>query len=510
MIDIDTKNFESLLELNKDMNKHEFDEISETKKIGIVYDYSTLSNENTLVGLKIAINMLSRLYSNIGIFSVNNEISQSEEEFLFKLSRSIRPTMHFFDCIQESDIIVNYTQKNIDNKVSVFINSSNWDIEIGRNISDFVLDDSIPNPIAACTAATLGVGEVFKEVFPKIKSEKLDYFRMSLFDYSDEIKKGPILTEVNIGEVLKVGIGAIGNAFIYGLSELTNLSGKLILIDDEFIDNGNTQRYLLSNFQNINSCKVNVARDFLSKSKCNVEVHRKKLGEYFYKSDRKSSIENIVISVDNYETRVHAQALLPKNIFNAYTGNNGQLGVTSHKFGDGPCLACLYTHKNVEQSEIEEIADWLGVDIVFIGNIMINHSVGNKPILTRELAEKIVLSSKKNLTLDDLEPFIAHEFRDFTTKAMCGGILLMSEEKIFNNTHSPICHQSVLSGLLLANELIKFSISKNDFCNRKQIMLNVLYKPNLKYISREAFPKLKTCICTDPIYLDIYKKKYVL
>src|SRR5690606_30784747 len=99
-------------------------------------------------------------------------------------------------------------------------------------------------------------------------------FAVSLFDYSltksKSIKNQPEINNTHIGEVQLVGAGAIGNATVWALSNITNLRGTLEVIDQERIDLSNLQRYVLSTQADIKELKVDVAEKFLSKTKLSV------------------------------------------------------------------------------------------------------------------------------------------------------------------------------------------------------------------------------------------------
>lgn len=505
MNDKTKKHLNSLIEFDYELSKTEFDEICRTTSVGIVYDSKDLDNRNMVMAIELGVNLLSRLYKNICIF----DISINHDKTVFEdIGNKISNEINFYDDIQDSSIIINLTKTELEDINSIYLRTSNWDVEISRQCDNDELEWGPENPLSALFGITLAVGEVFKEAFPKIKSNKIEHLAFSLFNYSKEIGHGPIINEIYLDDFVKIGIGAVGNAFIYALSKFKQLKGGITLVDKEVIDESNTQRYILSSLSNIGDEKVKVAMDSLSTTKLKVQPYRKTLGEYIYDINPDSIISNLVVSVDNFEGRVHSQSLLPKNIFNAYTGDKGILGVSSHQFGNGPCLACLYTRKTTEKSDIELIAEWLGVSDTYIGNIMLNHLENVKPIFTKEIATTVAKESTKKITMEQLSPFIGMEFDAFTTKAMCGEMLLMDEGTVIATEHSPVAHQSVLSGILLATEVIKFAVSGNKICDRRQVMMNILDKPNDVFMTREIHRKLNTCICTDDVYISVYKKKY--
>lgn len=508
MMDRIGKHLESLKEFNHELTKSEFEDLSRNTNIGIVFDSKDLIYENLQLSLDITVNLLSRLYNNIGIFDLNSAVNHDVIEKLSKDVNLISDEIQFFDDISLCKHMINFSDITFEGINTIYVKSNNWDVNVVRDYSKLSVDWGIKNPLSALYSSSVAVGEVFKDVFDKVKSQRCEELKLSLYDYSSDIGKGPEIHNVHLDDICKIGIGAVGNAFVYTISKFDSLTGSIALIDKETIDESNTQRYLLSNKNNIHEKKVIVAKTALDGFKLKVEPYFKTVGEYIYEVNPNSKINNAVVSIDNYKGRVQIQGLLPKNIFNAYTEDNGFFGVTTHKFGDGPCLACLYTKKKVEKSDIEQFAQCLGVNDVVIGNFICQNELGFRQKFTSTHASIIIEHSKKGVTMDDLKPYIGKSFDEFSAKAMCGGLLLLDETQEAATKHSPVAHQSVLSGILLANEVVKQSILGQSMCESVQIRISVLSNYDNTHITRSVFAKSDSCICNDDIYLEVYKDKY--
>src|SRR5260370_16640862 len=107
----------------------------------------------------------------------------------------------------------------------------------------------------------------------------------------------------------------------------------------------------------------------------------------------------MMLALGNLGDRRGAQASLPHWIGNAWT-QPGDLGVSSHDFLDGACVACLYLPEHALESEDAIIASALGVPDRLMQILALLHNGDGVP---RNLLDSIATS--RAIPLLPLPPF---------------------------------------------------------------------------------------------------------
>jgi hypothetical protein len=121
------------------------------------------------------------------------------------------------------------------------------------------------NPIGALAAASLGVTEIFKRLVPvnPDRGPLHDTLSFSFYTYSDSDWAGPELpTALNIGTLLQVGAGAIGNGIVHLLSQL-GLNGRVVIVDRQDFADENLGTCLLIGPSDINQPKATTLANFI-------------------------------------------------------------------------------------------------------------------------------------------------------------------------------------------------------------------------------------------------------
>ena len=215
------------------------------------------------------------------------------------------------------------------------------------------------NPLAAMAAAALGIGELFRALF----ADRLPHgrtgpapFTLDLLTLGARAEGPPLPGEIGLGTVHLAGCGAIGEAFVAALRELP-VTGTLVAVDHEAVDEGNLQRYLLAGVTDVGVAKPTLVERAFEGTRLSVEPVASLWG-----ADERSvpGRETIVSALDTKQGRIELQGGLPREIFNAWTQPE-DIGVSRHQaFGETPCLACLAWPIRARPSRSQMIAEALG------------------------------------------------------------------------------------------------------------------------------------------------------
>lgn len=162
--------------------------------------------------------------------------------------------------------------------------------------------------------------------------------------------------------VLIVGIGGLGAA---AATYLTYAGvGRLVLIDDGFIELSNLNRQILYEEADVGSPKASIACKKLQKanSKLVLECHAQKfngdLGERLVKD-----VDIVVDALDNWETRMLLNKICVKHKKPlVHAGVEGWYGqVTTIIPGITPCLYCIRPYRVSERQETKRVVSVAGV-----------------------------------------------------------------------------------------------------------------------------------------------------
>jgi hypothetical protein len=355
------------------------------------------------------------------------------------------------------------------------------------------------NPYSAGVAATLAAAELFRRVFIKDWQDRCEAV-VSLLNFDANSGLNAPLPSSDLGEVLFVGVGAIGNSAIWALARDRGRTGRLLLIDKEELELSNLQRYVLGTMGDISKQKVVLAQHALAATKFSVEAIKSTLEEY---ADVKGGIttRTVCISVDNVAGRRAAQALLPELIVNGWTGERS-LGASWHVFSrDAACLACLYHPHAIGISQTDQAARALGLAPEKAALLWVTRM---------PLSDEDINTAAKKLGVDReaLDPWRGKPLGDLYTDVVCGAVPISLP--VSNRVETvPLAHQSALAGLLMAIELVKRTDPKLASMSQPEPLVawdDVLREPPLIWPQPRA--RDKGCICGDPEYQRVYRSKW--
>ena len=196
------------------------------------------------------------------------------------------------------------------------------------------------NPVGALAAASLGVTEIFKRLVPVSpdRGPLHDALNFSFYTYSNSDWSGPELpTALNIGTLLQVGAGAIGNGIVHLLSQL-GLNGRVVIIDMQDFADENVGTCILIGPSDVNQPKASRLAAFIP-------------GAVGYREEVEASIRSrigidfgvpaiVVNGLDDIAARRSVQTIWPDLIIDGAIGTFS-CEATLHPWGpDMSCLLC--------------------------------------------------------------------------------------------------------------------------------------------------------------------------
>jgi len=441
---------------------------------------------------ELLVNLLARLYPKLSISGDKPACKN-----VSKIAHAINPNIKIMRCPEEATVVVHVGETPTTEK-GFSASASGWVAHVGGNFENGPL-----NPYSAGAAAALAAWRVFQTVFTKVETQPLVIpdISLSLLDYGTDSGKTDPLPSVNLGEVAVAGIGAVGNPAIWAWARHAGLSGELHLIDPEDVELSNLQRYCLPLHADVKKGKVQLAERELSNSKLSLKRWPCTLEDFASNYSGIDTLPTVCISVDNIDGRRAAQALLPRLVINGWTSDNG-LGASWHRFlGNGACLGCFYQPKGASLSQTELAAKALGIP----HDQLVMLWVTDKPIGAEEIK---IIENYLDLSEGKLAKWAGKRIQDVYTGVVCGqvGIDLTGIGRVAT---VPLAHQSVLSGILMAAELIKRSDPALEARSQSEPLIiwdDVMRVPPKYWTAKRA--KDPECFCGDFIYQRVFSDKW--
>jgi Prokaryotic E2 family C len=411
-------------------------------------------------------------------------------------ARKVNPVIEFTD---PSPPYVVVGHADVPKEFSIFIGSQCWNAHFSSRSPQSIGQSE--NIIGASAAACFGAAAVFRYFFHKelgVPKPADEEYTLSLFDYRRELCNVAEAIDYDLGEIALAGIGAIGNAAVWVLSQ-TSCKGHLHLVDPEFVDDTNPQRYILTDAASAGS-KVRLAANLWRNPRLIPVEHETTWGGFISKHP-KWEMPLVAAGLDSAEDRIAVQASLPRWVLNSWTQAN-DLGVSRHEFNsDSACLACLYWPKKQRPNFDEEIK----AAIRFSGELMeIRNMLYFQTPLDDNWLDRISRDMGRSREL--LEIFKGKTLDAFYREAICGGHIIVSEgERI----EVPMVFQSALAGIMLAGEIIKYGIAGQKL-NSELVTTKIdLLRPLGTHLSEQYKKRTDVrCICSDPVYQRRFIEKY--
>lgn len=349
------------------------------------------------------------------------------------------------------------------------------------------------SPFGALLAATLGAAEVFKALLKPPDGVVVHFGRstISAFDYSiNGTDPGPRLpNNLHLPWSMLGGVGAVGNACLLALSFVNGLSGDLLVVDKEFVDLTNLNRYLLAFEQDADrqhpSAKTELARRLFHGRALQIHPNQDSIESLLGKIHRNEIPRpNTTLSaVDNNDARWVMQKLWPRLILEGATDQT-LAQVSRHEYGTPyACLQCI--HPKPAQS---------GSEISYVQQAAESSGIRADVIIRSHHDDSLALSE------EHINPAAPDKVRSLLQKQLGKTIcsILSEVEKMSTMLPAELPVQpaasfvSMTAGLLMAGELVKQIAGLTS-------ALKTLYQLDSFYPLENAFlqpvEKVATCEC---------------
>ncbi len=443
------------------------------------------------VAVDLLVRLLARLYPAI---VVRDESHGGADRQGAELARRVNPSVDMSQT-PTVEVVVGSVSGGRRAPRALFTGCSGWTAKLSSSDPQTCGDSN--NPFGAGLAACLAAADVFRQVFlPGAELEHdLEVAIPVVCGSGDD-------TDVtgDVGRLVLAGAGAIGNAAVWALSH-AKVSGSIEIVDNESIDLGNLQRYVLAERDDENKPKAEfLAAKFTDALKA--DAYKCRLAEFLERRGYKTDV--LLLALDSASDRCAAQASLPRRIANAWT-QPGDLGVSVHNFTKGACVNCLYQPDGQQRSEDVIIAESFGVSDRLMD---IRELLHKKEGVTRSLLESIAVA--RGIVLEKLLPFEGRSLRDLYSEGFCGGAVIALDEigVPADDVHVPLAHQSALAGVLLAATAVRLGHSEPEHSMIAQ--LDVL-KPQERFqVYSVAKDYRRSCICQDKDYVESFLRKYAV
>jgi hypothetical protein len=448
---------------------------------------STLSpNERSIA--ELTTNLVARLYPILAIHGQESDVA-----LLKALATEINPDIEFaVEAPGANSICVG--QVNMPG--AIYPSASGWVARVGHYES---MGGGIENPYSAGAASALACSELFRRVF--LHADPDQDLSVSLLDFGRSAGEHRELTSESIGDVLFVGVGAVGNAAIWALARDKQTQGTLHLLDHETITLSNLQRYVLATSEDVARVKVELAASIMRGTAFDIKTYQSTLEDLILPL---GSVQppTTCVSVDNVAGRRVAQALLPKLVVNGWTGD-AALGTSWHEFArDTACLACLYQPQGQGLSATQQAARALGLSEERASMLWVTRA---------SLSEDELTAAAKMLGIEaaTLEPWRDKALGDLYTDVVCGAVPL-NVGAAGRVEVVPLAHQSALAGILMAAELLKRTQPALSSISQRETLIS--WDDVLRAAPRswkQPRPREIGCICGDSVYQSVYRTKWI-
>lgn len=321
----------------------------------------------------------------------------------------------------------------------IFISVTETNVHIGRQpfgVGECKMVHPLKRLLAACYISSVAIRASVGSEMPNPPSDPLS------IDFDDLVPADIDLeASYDVGEVHLAGAGAIGNGFLWAARHVT-LVGSLHIVDDDFVSEGNLQRQVWFDDDDVGEPK---ATRIAAKAQplmpglrlrpvvCRLQDH----------PDRSEGpwLKRLVVAVDSRPARRHLQNELPGEVFDASTSGSQEIVLHHNRQPNSDaCLGCVYPRDDREVSHEEAVASHLGIDVATVRAERIT-----------EIAATLICARHPHLTPNDLVGLAV----DSLYKQLCASGQLMTSSG--QHVVAPFAFVSVLAGTILLVEILRHS-----------------------------------------------------
>jgi hypothetical protein len=403
-----------------------------------------------------------------------------------------------------------HPDKDVESFSQIFVGATGWSARVSTLSPQAVADTA--NPVGALAAAAIGASEVFKAVFgARIQGmATVDEYSLSLLDYevvmsAEDKAEIELPQHIDIDTVL-FGCGSIGCGLVLGLLLTSQLRGKLVAVDKEGFDTTNPYKYALLNWAAASSGVYKAVwvqqqlRDY-AKERLDAQAFVGTAEVYVASLEHDYAIHLAVSAVDTLESRFEIQDTLPRKVLNA--GIDGTLAeVSTHGFGEGPCLACMVVAAHREARDAKPIAERLGLPVE-----RVVHMIDSNEVLTTADIEQIKAHGKlspENMRLVD--SYIGKHVLSLWNRAAYSEATLQIEGG--SRMRVTTAFVSAFAGTMLLAELIKASVPALQAYGVNNSYRHELLGIPIGGAFKDKRDATGSCLCHSSFRLTIYDEKY--
>jgi molybdopterin/thiamine biosynthesis adenylyltransferase len=299
---------------------------------------------------------------------------------------------------------------------------------------------------------------------------------------------------LDVGHLVLVGVGAVAAGLLSCLDKF-DLRGRIDLIDPDYIDETNLNRYVSIDYADVRRPKAEVWANILSRHPgLDVRPFVATYGDY--RRDDRTPKPLVVVSTDNRESRQQVQRDLPKLVINAAT-DGARVTVSTHRFGQNACLGCLYPIDEAgERARFHRaVAVATGISADEVERLFREYA----PIERRHV-ERLV--ERLQAPPESFVEALGHPFAAYWARELCGRVELRNQEDAPEGT-APFV--SALAGALAAGEVVKARIVGSRPLNN-YFLMNVFVGPTRHSLQRMKRSANCAAACYDPTLRRRYRR----
>jgi hypothetical protein len=288
---------------------------------------------------------------------------------------------------------------------------------------------------------------------------------------------------VEFGDTYLAGAGAIGNAFLLGLSTL-DVSGTIHIADHDSVSPGNLNRCVFFSAADVGLPKATVLASRAALPLVRLVPHVERLQAV----PGADHIEQLVVGVDSPRARRHLQDQLPHKVFDASTTGIAEIvlhfnDITRREYA---CLSCVYHAQPLEEAHERHVAEALGVTLQDVRTQYVDQHAAQK------ILEKFPqLTEIEGLAYDTL------------FKQLCGQQLLTSPNGA--QVLAPFGFVSALAGALLAIEFARRT-ARRDAANPFNYWRVSPWTAPVMALRQTNLPHPRCTFCSEPVLVDVARK----
>jgi hypothetical protein len=306
------------------------------------------------------------------------------------------------------------------------------------------------HPAGLLLGACYAVGAILKKAFINLPFPSPDTLEIDLADLlGDDL---PLLyAPIQFDEAYLAGAGAIGNGFIYGLSQFS-AHGTLHVVDDDAVSDGNLQRCVFFTQTDVTLPKAErlcqTARAIMPGIL--LIPHTMRLQDLPERKGGGPWLKRLIVGVDSPRARRSLQSEIPGQVYDASTTGISEVVIYFNRQPtDLACMSCLYHESPEEQAHENHVAITLGVSIEEVKQNRIS-----------EAAASIICIKYQHL---DPSGLVGLAY-DTLFKQLCSTGQLITPEG--RQVLAPFAFVSVLAGTLLAIEFVRrLRSTRNELFN---------------------------------------------